>query len=189
MFSTKEKLKLQNTFSTKFCMSTRTSVRDSKEIEEELPHLSHSPTGYVPPQHAPTTPENPTRRKSVSFSELQRRFPIYNDEKRHMDPFQGAKRAFLAAHRRKGELAADVQNKTWKTQEKSRNWEYKREMEILTTNIRLRDGEFLRRQNKAHPKRGEQFVSNTTGPRIAKTLPRDIQRSQYPRNHTLYFGA
>lgn len=170
-------------------MSSSSSVQDSMKIEQDLDRINYSNADRSrvakTPQISNIRDQQPKR---ASFSQIQHRFPIYNDEKYQKDPFGGAKRAFLAAHRRKGELAFDIQNRTWRTQEKSRTWAYKREIDLLTTNVKLRDDETLRRQYKARPKKGEKFVPNTTGPRLMKKLPRDVQNSQYPRNHTLYFG-
>lgn len=136
-------------------------------------------------------PNSPTNidRPTTTFKAKQNKFPILHDEKHVINHFMGAKRAFLAAHRRKGSVISEVQEKTWKTQEKSRQWEYQREIDLLTTNIKLRDDEYLRRLNKLRPKRGEVFVAPTTGPRMVKKLPKEIQNTTYPRNHVFYFGA
>lgn len=139
-------------------------------------------------KNKPNSPIN-SNRPTTTFKEKQNRFPILHDEKMHViNHFMGAKRAFLAAHRRKGSVISDIQAKAWKTQEKSRQWEYQREIDLLTTNIKLRDDEYLRRLNKPRPKRGEIFVAPTTGPRMVKKLPKEIQNTTYPRNHVFYFG-
>ncbi|KAK8895091.1 hypothetical protein M9Y10_023533 [Tritrichomonas musculus] len=138
-------------------------------------------------KNKPNSPAN-TNRPTTIFQKKQKQFSILHDEKHVIDHFMGAKRAFLAAHRRKGSVISEIQQKTWKTQEKSRQWEYQREIDLLTTNIKLRDDEYLRRLNKPRPKRGEVFVAPTTGPRLVKKLPKEIQNTTYPRNHVFYFG-
>jgi hypothetical protein len=102
--------------------------------------------------------------------------------------FLGTKRSFTATHGRKAAMAARIGESAWKTQEKLKAFAYQREFDLLTTNIRLRDDETLRRSNKPRPKFGEVFVAATTGPRPLKKLPREIQDTTYPRNHYLYFG-
>ena len=146
------------------------------------------PTSMAKPEkNKPNSPTS-TNRPTTTFKEKQNKFPILHDEKHVINHFMGAKRAFLAAHRRKGSVISEIQAKTWKTQEKSRQWEYQREIDLLTTNIKLRDDEYLRRLNKPRPKRGEVFVAPTTGPRMVKKLPKEIQNTTYPRNHVFYFG-
>ena len=138
-------------------------------------------------RNKPNSPVH-TNRSVTTFRQKQNKFPILHDKKQVIDHFMGAKRAFLAAHRRKGSVISEIQEKTWKTQEKSRQWEYQREIDLLTTNIKLRDDEYLRRLNKPRPKRGETFVAPTTGPRMVKKLPKEIQNTTYPRSHIYYFG-
>ncbi|OHT13658.1 hypothetical protein TRFO_43296 [Tritrichomonas foetus] len=165
--------------------------------DEILPGEKPKNVTYIPfrstqTSHADKASPLPTaasRRVVTTFKERQSNFPVLHEEKKVVDHFMGAKRAFLASHTRKGFLASEVQERTWRTQEKSRQWEYRREMDMLTTNIKLRDDESLRRLNKARPKRGEKFVGSTTGPRQVKSLPREIQNTTYPRSHIFYFGA
>ena len=100
------------------------------------------------------------------------------------------RRAFLAAHTREAGLARRVQDENWKLQEKQRQWNYKQQMSLLPTNIKLRDEEILRRQNRHHLVKGEFVPRTTTGTRQVTALPRERQSagSLYPRNHRFYFG-
>lgn len=153
--------------------------RHASSQNQNLPHSKHQLTPNKAQKSRPLTTckNNPNQ------------IPPSREEKKVVDHFMGAKRAFLASHKRKCYIANEVLERTWKTQEKSRQWEYKREYDQLTTNIKLRDDESLRRLNKPRPKHGEIFVPSTTGPRLAKKLPREIQNTTYPRNHVFYFGA
>lgn len=113
---------------------------------------------------------------------------IVRPQQRSRNVFIGTRRAFLAAHARKAELARRVLDENWKLQEKQRQWNYRQQMDQLTTNIKLRDDEILRRQNKPHRIKGEIVPRTTTGTRQVTALPRERQSSLYPRNHRFYFG-
>jgi hypothetical protein len=57
------------------------------------------------------------------------------------------------------------------------------------TNTRVCDDETLQRANRVRRKRDEVFIPATTGPRMLKRLPPEVQDTTYPRYHRLYFGA
>ena len=131
----------------------------------------------------------PAKRAQTSFHERQKKFPVLSNDKKNVNHFLGAKRAFLRTQLRKGKVTADLIDKTWKAEEKARQNEYQKEIDLLTTNIKIRDDEYLRRLYKFRPKVGEEYIPPTTGPRKIKKLPREIQDTTYPRNHLFYFGA
>jgi hypothetical protein len=108
---------------------------------------------------------------------------------RTTNAFYGARRAFLATHERKAKLAIRLEEDMWASKERDLLWKYRQEIARLTENIKLRDDEYLRRQNKPHPKPREYFPPSTTGMRQTPALPRERQCSLYPRNRTSYFGG
>ena len=128
------------------------------------------------------------KRSQLTFEERQSKFPVLHNFKSSQDPFLGTKRAFLAAHKHKAKISFQIQDKAWEVQERSRKWNYKHEMDLLQTNIKIRDDDYLRRINKPHPKRGERRVPTTTGPRHLQKLPPDRQVTEYPRMNIHFFG-
>lgn len=128
-------------------------------------------------------------RPSTSFRKQQERFPVLKPDKLMENPFSGAKRSFVVAHDHRSKVAKRVEEMNWRSMEKTLARKYNLEIAKLTTNIKIRDGETLRRLNKARPKKGEVFIAASTGPRMAKKLPREIQDTTYPRNHYRYFGV
>jgi hypothetical protein len=143
-----------------------------------------SESSQSPGSTAGCRPNTPTQSSTPSF-----RFPILKPPKHAVNRFLGVRRAFLHAHGRKAELSQKVQEDAWRLQEKQREWAYQQQLDLLTRNIQLRDDEYLRRQNKLHPKPGEYFARPTTGLRDATPLPQEHQCSLYPRNHFLYLGS
>ena len=128
-------------------------------------------------------------RPSTSFKKQQEQFPVLKPDRAMENPAYGAKRSFVVSHNQKALMAKRVEDKTWRTMEKSLAWKYNREIDRLTTNIKVRDDETLRRLNKARPRKGEIFAAASTGPRMSRKLPREVQDTTYPRNHFRYFGA
>jgi hypothetical protein len=126
---------------------------------------------------------------SAPFSERQKRFPVLKDTRAFEDPFGGAKRAFVSGHRHAGAIAAKVNDSNWRTESRAHEWAYRQEFAIVMAKYKVCDDETLRRANRAHPKPSEAFVPLTTGPRPLKALPPEVQDTQYPRYHRVYFGA
>jgi hypothetical protein len=94
----------------------------------------------------------------------------------------------MTLHRRKGEVAMQVQDNTWKLEEKSHAWDYKRAVEKLRSRTRERDDESLRRESRLRLKGGEICAAPSTGPREFRSVPREIQDTTYPRSRILYYG-
>jgi hypothetical protein len=145
-------------------------VASSLEVTDNAPYMINP---VLAPPHSAVPPH---------------RFPIIKEPKRTANAFYGARRAFLATHERKAKLAIRLQEATWASKEKDMLWKYRQEIARLTENIKLRDDEYLRRQNKPHPKPSEYFPTPTTGMRQTTAIPRERQCSLYPRNRTCYFG-
>jgi hypothetical protein len=130
----------------------------------------------------------PRKRPMTGLHSDHLKSPAPRQESDIMDMFLGTKRSFLVCHQRKGVMAVKIGDVQWKMQEKQKALAYQRELDLLTTNIRVRDDETLRRSNKPRPKWDSVFIPATTGPRPLKKLPREIQDTTHPRRHVLYFG-
>ena len=152
---------------------------DFASLEKTPPLQNNSPSSQL---------STSKKRSQLTFEEKQSKFPVLRNFKSSQDPFLGTKRAFLAAHKHKAQISFQIQDKAWEVQERSRKWNYKHEMDLLQTNIKIRDDDYLRRINKPHPKRGERRVPTTTGPRHLQKLPPDRQVTEYPRFNLHYFG-
>lgn len=166
---------------------------DSEEpLPGELPrNCTYIPINQMGIDGTPVKRSRSTMRSrpSSSFRKQQEKFPVLKPDRAMENPFAGAKRSFVVCHNHKAIVAKRVEEMTWKTMEKSLAWKYNREIDRLTTNIKIRDGETLRRLNKARLRKGEIVATASTGPRLSKKLPREVQDTTYPRNHVRYFGA
>jgi hypothetical protein len=163
-------------------------MRSRREDFHEFPNEPEKTCFYAPPNSQRQPRVLAPQRKRPSTAKPLKVRPEDRQESDILDMFLGTKRSFMYSHHRKGLMAVKIGESTWRTQEKLKAFAYQREFDLMTTNIRLRDDETLRRSNKPHPKWGEVFVGATTGPRPLKKLPREIQDTTYPRNHVLYFG-
>jgi hypothetical protein len=141
-----------------------------------------APRVIQPTPHGKARPNTP-------FDPPPNRFPILKERKLAVNRFLGVRRAFLHGHDHKADLSKRIHDAAWRLEEKQRSWTYQRQLDKLTTDIKLRDEEYLRRQNRPHPKPSEHFARATTGHREATSLPRDRQCSLYPRNHVRYLGS
>jgi hypothetical protein len=123
------------------------------------------------------------------IEQKQNHFPVLRRDGEFNDTFEGSKRAFLAGHRRKAALAARIAAASWRINEKEHACAYRREIDRLTTSIKIRDQETSVRSNRPRPKPNENFPPITKGPRNGNRLPRELQDTTYPRTHLRYFGA
>jgi hypothetical protein len=114
---------------------------------------------------------------------------VLRSELKVNDAFVGCKRAFIKCHQRRGETASQIQEASWRLQEKARIWEYQHELDRLKANIRERDDEALRRLYKVRISGGKDYAAPSKGPRQFSHLPREVQDTTYPRSHILYHGA
>jgi hypothetical protein len=128
--------------------------------------------------------------RRTDFKERQKRFPILKAEPDlENNTFAGTKRAFVVGHGRKSAVIANISEFNWRVETKAHQWAYQREFEMLMTSTRVCDDETLRRANRKHYKHSEVVIPPTTGPRMLKKLPPEVQDSTYPRYHRAYFGA
>lgn len=109
-------------------------------------------------------------------------------ERKEVNTYLGTKRAFLAAHAHKAQAAKQLLEKTWENQERLRSWNYKQQMKALETNIKIRNDNTQQRISRARNLNQQKTAPMTTGPTKRVQLPRDIQVTEYPRNHILYWG-
>jgi hypothetical protein len=142
------------------------------------------------PLYIPPTPKQirrpPTPTSSLSPLKV---VPLSKPELDLINLFQGCKRSFMNAHRRKCEMTARLTVSQQQMEEKWRKFTNAREVGPLTANIRIRDEESLRRANKRRQSKLESVALPSTGMRGGAKLPREIQDTTYPRNHRLYHGV
>jgi hypothetical protein len=154
---------------------------DSAGDDDLLPGERPKSCVYIPPSSTPALPPSVARR--------QHQFPVLRRDGDVSDTFEGSKRAFIAGHRRKAALAAQVADASWRVREKEHAHAYRREMDMLLTSIRVRDEGALVRSNRPRPRPSEPPARITTGPRRGNRLPREVQDTTYPRTRLRYFGA
>jgi hypothetical protein len=154
----------------------------SSDQDEPLPGERPKNCVYIPPSSTRRTAPIQARPRSSKFKQKQCQFPVLRPDSDIKDTFQGSQRAFLAGHRRKAALAARLAAASWRVNEKEHACAYRREMDVLTMNIRIRDERTLGRSS-------EKFAPMTKGPRPRNKLPREVQDTTYPRAHLRYFGA
>ena len=121
--------------------------------------------------------------------EDQNRFPVLRTERRAKNTFNGTRKAYIAIQEKRAEMARRTMSKEWNQEDRQRELKYKKMVDMLRTNVKLRSDEYLRRQNKPRPIGGVLVIPRTTGTRENRIkLPRDVQSSLYPRHYRFYFG-
>jgi hypothetical protein len=108
---------------------------------------------------------------------------------RGSDPVIGAERAFFVCHARKSALGKKIIEDVWKSEERQRKWIYQQQIGRLNLRLKLRDDEYVRRQNKTYLSRDIIVPRKTTGFRANAMLPKDRQSFGGYRTYHYYFGA
>jgi len=151
---------------------------DENEISGKAYYFENKYVPYSPQSKIKTRPESP---KDNDTKILVR-------ERKPIDTFLGAKRAFMASHARKSKVSQEILNKTWVNQERLRKWNYQQEMKFVESKKAIHSPEYIRRQSRSLALSSGIKVATTTGPQTHIKLPRDVQNTEYPKNHIYFWG-
>lgn len=116
------------------------------------------------------------------------KFHPKNVQRKSVNVYPGAKRAFLASYERRSKEAKRLIQRNFDDQEKIRSVIFENQMKLFKASIKIRPDNTMQREMRSQAFNASRNAPSTTGPLPKIVLPPDVQVTENNRQRIYYWG-